>query len=141
VIALRVVAAALDDIASQAQSAADTESVSISGDTMTGDLSGTNISLSGSITAVDVTATGNVSLTGALLVNGNTAVDKSGSNYMVYHDGGGGPALYAGNSTDNRNYYQSNQHRFRSNDAGTNFAEISSVGMIIGDDGPEANMG
>ena len=37
-IALRVVAAALDDIASQAQSAADTESVSISGDTMTGTL-------------------------------------------------------------------------------------------------------
>ena len=38
-IALRVVAAALDDIASQAQSAADTESVSIDGDTMTGNLS------------------------------------------------------------------------------------------------------
>ena len=37
VIALRVVAAALDDI--QAQSAADTESVSIDGDTMTGNLS------------------------------------------------------------------------------------------------------
>ena len=37
-IALRVVAAALDDIASQAQSAADTESVSIDGDTMTGGL-------------------------------------------------------------------------------------------------------
>ena len=37
-IALRVVAAALDDIASQAQSAADTESVSIDGDTMTGAL-------------------------------------------------------------------------------------------------------
>ena len=37
-IALRVVAAALDDIASQAQSAADTESVSIDGDTMTGNL-------------------------------------------------------------------------------------------------------
>ena len=38
-IALRVVAAALDDISSQAQTAADTESVSIAGDTMTGDLS------------------------------------------------------------------------------------------------------
>ena len=38
-VALRVVAAALDDIASQAQTAADTESVSISGDTMTGNLS------------------------------------------------------------------------------------------------------
>ena len=37
-IALRVVAAALDDIAEQAQTAADTESVSIDGDTMTGTL-------------------------------------------------------------------------------------------------------
>lgn len=38
VIALRVVAAALDDLSAQAQAAADTESVSIAGDTMTGNL-------------------------------------------------------------------------------------------------------
>lgn len=45
VVALRVVAAALDDIASQAQTAADTESVSIDGDTMTGNLTVPNLSI------------------------------------------------------------------------------------------------
>ena len=87
-----------------------------------------------------ISSSGNI--TGAaLLIDGNTAVDKSGTNYMVFHDGGGAPALYAGNTSDNRNYYQSNHHRFRSDDANTNFAEIGSLGMIIGDNGPEANMG
>ena len=90
------------------------------------------IDASRNISAVDVTATGNVSLTGALLVDGTTAVDKSGTNYMIFHDGGGFPALYAGNLSDNRNYYQSNHHRFRSDDASTTFAELSSAGLRIG---------
>ncbi len=53
VVALRVVAAALDDIASQAQTAADTESVSIAGDTMTGTLTAPTITSSGKISASD----------------------------------------------------------------------------------------
>lgn len=61
VIALRVVAAALDDIASQAQTAADTESVSIAGDTMTGGLT----------------------LESTLLSKGHS----SGDNWMPYIDG------------------------------------------------------
>jgi len=56
-----VVAAALDDIAEQAQTAADTESVSISGDTMTGPLN----------------------LTSTLLSIGHS----SGNNWMPYTDG------------------------------------------------------
>jgi len=60
-VALRVVAAALDDIAEQAQTAADTESVSISGDTMTGPLN----------------------LTSTLLSIGHS----SGNNWMPYTDG------------------------------------------------------
>ncbi len=51
---------------------------------------------------------------------------------MVFYDGSGAPALYAGNTSDNRNYYQSNHHRFRSDDANTNFAELSSAGLRIG---------
>ena len=99
-----------------------------------------NATFAGTISSGAITSSGNVSLTGALYVDSTTAIDKNG-NYMVYHDGSGGAALYAGNTSDNRNYYQSDNHRFRSNDAGTNFAEIGSLGMIIGDNGPEANMG
>ena len=61
VVALRVVAAALDDIASQAQTAADTESVSIDGDTMTGSLT-----------------------TPGLTVNGNAILGSTASNYDQY---------------------------------------------------------
>ena len=78
-----------------------------------------------------ITSSGNIS-GAALLIDSNTAVDKSGSNYMVFHDGAGAPALYAGNTSDNRNYYQSNHHRFRSDDATTDFAELSSAGLRIG---------
>lgn len=186
-IALRVVAAALDDIAEQAQTAADTESVSIDGDTMTGDLtinsttlkiagdfpriyledtagsdqdayiannanglffgktnspsasndiltlnlSNSSATFAGTISSGAITSSGNI--TGAaLIIDGNTAVDKSGSNYMVFYDGSGAPALYAGNTSDNRNYYQSAHHRFRSDDGSTNFAELSSAGLRIG---------
>jgi len=95
----------------------------------------------GTISSGAITSTG--ALAGTVLrIDGNTAINQDGSGtYMILYDGGGGAALYAGNTSDNRNYYQSNHHRFRSDDANTNFAEISSVGMIIGASGPETNMG
>lgn len=77
-----------------------------------------------------ITSSGNITGAG-LIIDGNTAVDKSG-NYMVFYDGSGNPALYTGNTADNRNYYQSNHHRFRSDDANTNFGEISATGWHIG---------
>ena len=103
------------------------------------DFNSGNFTEVGTISSGAITSSGNIE-GAALLIDGNTAVDKS-SNYMVFYDGSGAPALYAGNTSDNRNYYQSDNHRFRSNDANTNFAEIGSLGMIIGTNGPEANMG
>jgi len=98
-----------------------------------------NVNITGTISSGAITSSGNIS-GAALIIDSATAVDKT-SHYMVFYDGSGAPALYAGNTSDNRNYYQSNHHRFRSDDANTNFAEISSVGMIIGAEGPETNMG
>ena len=98
-----------------------------------------NLTNIGTISSGAITSSGNIS-GAALIIDSATAVDKT-SHYMILYDGSGAPALYAGNTSDNRNYYQSNHHRFRSDDANTNFAEISSVGMIIGDNGPETNMG
>ena len=83
VIALRVVAAALDDIAS----AADTESVSIDGDTMTGDLTVPNLNVSS--TDIDFTGSGGyVSTTGAyalrLQTNNTEALRLTSSQNAVF---------------------------------------------------------
>ena len=97
VIALRVVAAALDDIASQAQTAADTESVSIDGDTMTGDLSfgDNNKAIFGSSDSLRIFhdgTTGHIRSTTSnieLRVNGggNFKVgDEFGNHYLIVND-------------------------------------------------------
>ena len=79
VIALRVVAAALDDIASQAQTAADTESVSIDGDTMTGALTVPSIDINGNATVQGYLNFDGGSQNGLVRFGGNNAVGYSGN--------------------------------------------------------------
>jgi hypothetical protein len=93
VIALRVVAAALDDIASQAQTAADTESVSIDGDTMTGALTVPSITVGDGHTIGD-DADDNLEITGSA---GENVIIKSGvSTYL--RTNGNSNALVIGSS-------------------------------------------
>jgi len=105
-IALRVVAAALDDIAEQAQTAADTESVSISGDTMTGNLSfgdndkaifgaGSDLQIyhSGTGSYIEENGTGNLFIEATNL----RIKSASGENYIAA-DQDGAVTLYNDNS-------------------------------------------
>jgi hypothetical protein len=84
VIALRVVAAALDDIASQAQTAADTESVSISGDTMTGDLTAPNVTATSKVKGASLETDRYIYHAG----DTNTYIDF-GDDEINFHAGGG----------------------------------------------------
>jgi hypothetical protein len=105
VIALRVVAAALDDIASQAQTAADTESVSIAGDTMTGNLSfGDNVKATFGDNDLQIYHSGSASYitdsgTGNLLIQGtDVRLQNAGAtaNYLKGTDGAEVSLFYAG---------------------------------------------
>ena len=107
-----------------------TDQISLS-PTSTGGVLNVRNSSGTSVAVLDGRGTPFIDVTGNLKVSATQAIQKSG-NYMIYGDGSGNPALYAGNTADNRNYYQATYHRWRSDDATTPFAELSSTGLIIG---------
>ena len=89
VIALRVVAAALDDLSAQAQAAADTESVSVAGDTMTG-----NLTLDSANPILDLVADTNADATIRLRETGTGIVGTE----LVYDGGSNEFLLKIGNN-------------------------------------------
>jgi len=104
-IALRVVAAALDDIASQAQSAADTESVSISGDTMTGTLTAPTINVNGKLSVEhDGSTTGDLLSLFSNRFDGTTMYGWGVNNGTLYHKAATRHQFYTATNYDNSSY-------------------------------------
>jgi hypothetical protein len=106
------------------------EQISLS-PTSTGGVLNVRNSSGTSVAVLDGRGTPFIDVTGNLKVSATQAIHKSG-NYMVYGDGSGNAAFYAGNTADNRNYYQATYHRWRSDDATTAFGEMSATGLVIG---------
>ena len=129
-IALRVVAAALDDIASQAQSAADTESVSIDGDTMTGNLSlgDNNKVILGAGNDLEIFSAGST----ALIKAGNATSDIriESDNRLVIADRGFNEAFAVFNDDSDVKLYNDGTQRLATTSTGIDVTGTISSGNL-----------
>lgn len=68
---------------------------------------------------------------GTYKIDESIVLSRSG-NYTVMSDKSGNPSFFLGNAADPSNYFQNNNHVFRSRNAATNYATINAAGVAMG---------